>query len=315
MSASMRTALVTGGAGFIGHHIVRALVARSCTVRVLDDLSAGRLDRLQDLAGRYQMIKGSILETDALAQAMEGVDVVFHHAALVSVPASVHDPLGYHQVNATGTLQLLQAARAAGVKRIVYAASSAAYGERPEQPKREDQPPAPISPYAVSKFCAEQYLTVYATLFGLATVSLRYFNVFGPQQDPKSQYGAAIPSIVTRMLRGQRPIIFGDGQQTRDFCFVQNVVHANLLAAEAPDLHGQVLNIACGQRVSLNEVVRLTNRFLGTNLQPQYDPPRPGDVRDSLADISLAASVLKYQPQVYFEEGLRRSIDYYRTVV
>jgi UDP-glucose 4-epimerase len=198
------------------------------------------------------------------------------------------------------------------VKRVVYAASSAAYGDQPELPKRESQKPDPISPYAVSKFVGELYLNVYAKLYGMETVSLRYFNVFGPQQDPKSQYGAAIPMILSRMIKGEQPIIFGDGEQTRDFCYIDNVVHANLLAGEAKGVAGQVVNIACGRRTSLNEIVAMANKVLGTNIEPKYEAPRAGDVRDSLADISLAKQVIGYEPVVQFEEGLARSIEYYR---
>jgi UDP-glucose 4-epimerase len=242
------------------------------------------------------------------------VDVVFHQAAWVSVPHSVERPLDYHRINATGTLTMLEAARQAGVRRFVYASSSSCYGESPELPKRETMRCAPISPYAVAKYTGEMYATVYAHVHGMETVSLRYFNVFGPHQDPQSQYGAAIPAIVTRMLRGERPTLFGDGQQTRDFCYVDNVVQANLLAAEAPGVRGQEINIACGQRVTVNDIVRLTNEILGTRLEPQYAPPRPGDVRDSLADISLARQVIGYQPAVMFEEGLRRCVEWYRGV-
>jgi len=314
MAIDYRKALVTGGAGFIGNHLVRALVARGVHVTVLDDLSAGSLERLADLRGRFEFIHASILDQRALTKAAEGVDVVFHEAALVSVPASMEQPLEYHETNATGTLRVLEAARRAGTRRVIYAASSSVYGEQPDLPKRESQTPAPISPYAASKYAGEVYVQVYAAAYGLQTISLRYFNVFGPYQDPRSQYGAAIPMIVSRMLRGQRPIIYGDGCQTRDFCFVENVVHANLLAAEAEGLCGQAVNIACGREIVLNDVVRETNAILGTSIEPEYAPPRPGDVRRSVADISLAARVIGYTPTVHFREGLRKSIEYYRTL-
>jgi nucleoside-diphosphate-sugar epimerase len=308
-----KTVLVSGGAGFIGSHLARALVARGDRVRVIDDLSRGDRSRLADIAGKIQFIHGSILDREALAAAVRGVDAILHQGAWVSVAHSVEHPAEYHEINATGTLRVLEAARAAGVKRIIYASSSSAYGESPELPKRESMRALPISPYAVTKYTGELYMTVYAVVYGLQTLSLRYFNVFGPHQDPKSLYGAAIPAIVTRMLRGQRPIIHGDGEQTRDFCYIDNVVQANLLGLDAPSLGGEVVNIACGQRVSINQIWRLCNQIMGTDIQPEYGPPRPGDVRDSLADISLAQRVLGYRPTVLFEEGLRRSIAWYRT--
>lgn len=306
-----RIALVTGGAGFIGHHIAKALAGRGYSVRVLDDLSKGDRSRLQGTA--VELIVGSVLDRGALAGAMKGVEVVFHEAAWVSVPHSVEHPLEYHENDATATLLALESARQAGVKRFVYASSSAAYGESPELPKRETMRAVPISPYAVAKYTGELYTTVYAKVYGLQTISLRYFNVFGAHQDPKSLYGAAIPAIVTRMLRGEKPTIYGDGEQTRDFCHIDNVVRANLLAAEAAKLDGDVVNVACGQRVTVNDIVRLTNRVLGTKIEPLHAPPRAGDVRDSVADISLARQVLGYEPAVFFEEGLKRSIDWYRS--
>lgn len=314
MGFTYNKALVTGGAGFIGHHIVRALVSRGIAVRVIDDLSTGRLERLADVRGRFEFVHASILDDGALARAIEGAEVVFHEAALVSVPASMEQPLLYHQNNATGTLRVLEMARKCGVRRLIYAASSSVYGEQPELPKRETQMPSPISPYAASKYAGEIYVQAYAMAYGMQTISLRYFNVFGPHQDPKSQYGAAIPMIVTRMLRGQRPIIYGDGKQTRDFCFIENVVNANLLAAEAAGICGQAVNIACGVEVVLNDVVGQTNALLGTALEPEYAPPRPGDVRRSVADVSLAEKLIGYRPKVQFREGLARSIDYYRTM-
>ncbi len=312
--ATSRRALVTGGAGFIGSHIVRALCQRGYQTRVLDDLSRGQKNRLSDLSNSVELIEGSILDDRALASAVRDIDVIFHEAAWVSVPQSVEQPLEYHDVNATGTLRVLQAARQAGVGRVVYASSSSAYGEEPEQPKRESMRALPISPYAVSKYAGELYATVFALSYGLETISLRYFNAFGPGQDPKSQYGAAIPAIVTRMLRGQSPTIFGDGEQTRDFCYIDNIVSANLLAAEADKVNGEAINIGCGRRTSVNNIVTLTNQILATDIPPTYAPSRPGDVRDSLADIALAKSTIGYSPVVHFEEGLKRSIDWYRTI-
>jgi UDP-glucose 4-epimerase len=313
MQQTFRTALVTGGAGFIGHHIAHALVARDVQTRVIDDLSRGTAARLADIAGEVDFVEGSILDSAALARALQGVDVVFHHGAWASVPQSVEQPIEYNEIDATGTLKLLEAARKAGVRKIVYAASSSAYGEQPQLPKREDQLPAPISPYAVAKYVGELYLTVYAQLHGMETISLRYFNVFGPHQDPKSLYGAAIPAIVSRVIKGVSPTLYGDGEQTRDFCYVDNVVNANLLAANTAGLKGQVVNVACGERVSVADIVRMANEYLGTDVKPVFAPPRVGDVKDSWADISLAKRVIGYEPKVFFEDGLRRWIDWYKT--
>jgi UDP-glucose 4-epimerase len=311
MATISKTALVTGGAGFIGHHLVRGLIQRGYRVRVIDDLSRGDRRRLDGLS-EIEFVEASVLDRALLATAVKGVDVIFHEAALASVPQSVEMPLEYHQADATGTLCVLEAARQAGVKRVVYAASSSAYGEQPELPKRENMPADPISPYAVAKYAGELYMSVYARIHAMQTVCLRYFNVFGPHQDPKSQYGAAIPAIVTRMLRGERPTIYGDGEQTRDFCYVENVVAANVLAGEAPDIGGAVLNIACGQKVTVNQIVSRTNEILGMHLEPIHAEPRVGDVRDSWADISLARKAIGYQPTVFFDEGLARSIEWYR---
>jgi UDP-glucose 4-epimerase len=234
--------------------------------------------------------------------------MVSHHAALISVPESVARPLDYHDVDATATLQLLEAARKAGAMRVVYASSSAAYGEEPEQPKKESQRPVPISPYAIAKYTGELYVSAYAKLYGMQTIALRYFNVFGPGQNPKSQYGAAVPNIVSLMKSGKPPIVYGDGEQTRDFCHVYNVVHANMLALEAPTLRGEVVNIGTGKRVSVNYLVSQVNKLLGTSIVPTHEPPRAGDVRDSLADITLAKEVLRYEPQLQFEEGLAQLV-------
>ncbi len=313
MTLPFRSALVTGGAGFIGHHITHALVARGVKTRVIDDLSRGTYARLKDIASQIDFVEGSILDSSKLTRALEGVDVIFHQGAWASVPQSVEQPLEYNEIDGTGTLKVLEAARQAGVRKIVYAASSSAYGEHPELPKREDQMPSPISPYAVAKYIGELYLTVYAQLHKMETISLRYFNVFGPHQDPKSLYGAAIPAIVSRVIKGISPTLYGDGEQTRDFCYIDNVVEANLLAASTPNLRGQVINIACAQKTSVNDIVRLSNAYLGTDVKPTYAPPRVGDVKDSYADISLAKKVIGFQPKVFFEEGLKRWIDWYKT--
>jgi UDP-glucose 4-epimerase len=312
MTHNFRTALVTGGAGFIGHHLAHALVAGGVKTRVIDDLSRGTAARLKDIASQVDFVEGSILDDAKLARAIEGVDVIFHHGAWASVPQSVEQPLEYNEIDATGTLKILEAARQAGVRKVVYAASSSAYGDQPQLPKCEDQLPSPISPYAVAKYVGELYLTVYAQLHGMETISLRYFNVFGPHQDPKSLYGAAIPAIVSRVVKGVSPTLYGDGEQTRDFCYIDNVVNANLLAANTKGLKGQVVNVACGQRVSVNDIVRLANRYLGSDVKPTYAPPRVGDVKDSWADITLAKQVIGYEPKVFFEEGLRRWIEWYK---
>jgi UDP-glucose 4-epimerase len=312
---STRTALVTGAAGFIASHITRALLQRGWTTRAMDDLSGGvGWSRLENVAeSRLLRITGSILDAIAVADAVKGVDVIVHHAALVSVPESVARPLTYHQVNATGTLMVLEAARRAGVKKIIYASTSAAYGDDPAQPKTETMLPQPMSPYAVSKYTGERYVSAYAALHGMATVSLRYFNVFGAGQNPRSQYGAAIPSIVTKMLQNQRPTIYGDGEQTRDFCSVDNVVNANLLAVQSDALKGQTLNIGCGRAITVNQIVKTVNAILGTQIQPDHQPPRPGEVRHSLADISAAKQLLGYEPVTPFDQGLRVAVDWYRS--
>ena len=306
----MPTALVTGAAGFIAGHLTRTLVERGYHVKALDDLSGGTWETLDDLGDRITRLTASVTDAHAVRAAAEGADVIFHHAALVSVPQSVERPLEYNNVCVGGTLNVLEAARAAGVPRVVYASSSACYGENPVQPKVEAMRAEPISPYAVAKYAGELYVSAYAGLHGMKTVSLRYFNVFGPGQNPRSQYGAAIPSILSRMLRGERPTVYGDGRQTRDFCYIENVVKANLLAASA-DVAGEALNIGCGRRTSVNDIVAKANALLGKDLEPDYQPARPGDVRDSLADIALAEQVIGYRPSVYFDEGLERSIRWY----
>ena len=310
----MRSCLVTGGAGFIGSHVVEALVARGDRVRVLDNLSTGRRSNLDGFRDRIEFIEGDVADAQVTAQAVEGVDCIFHEAALASVPLSVERPLDSHAACATGTMTLLDAARRAGVRRVVYAASSAAYGDQPGSSRHETDLPAPLSPYAAAKLAGEFYCRAFWATFGLETVALRYFNVFGPRQDPNSQYSAVIPLWITAMLAGRQPVIFGDGLQSRDFSFVANVVHANLLAADAPAAAGRTINVADGRSINLLTLIDLINRFLGTNVKPRFAPARPGDVRESQADITLARSLLAYEPQVNFADGLRRSIDYYREV-
>ncbi len=308
----MASTLVTGGAGFIGGHIVRALLARGDRVRVLDDFSTGHQKNLDEVRDRVEITKGDIRDLATTKAACQGVEIVFHLAAQGSVPKSVDLPAQANDINVTGSLNVLLAARDAGVRRVVYSASSAAYGETPTLPKIETMTPAPISPYAVSKLAAEHYCSSFAQCYGLSTISLRYFNVFGPRQDPNSQYAAAIPAFVTRMVKGEPPIIYGDGEQSRDFCFIDNVVSANLLAGDAPGLKGEVANIACGERITLNAIIGLINQHLKTNIKPDYRPVRAGDVRHSLADISAAKRLFGYTPKVMFAEGLGRSIEWYR---
>ncbi len=308
----MRTFLVTGGAGFIGSHLVEALVERGDRVRVLDNLSTGFLANLHGVRNRIEFIEGDLVDGPTVARAVEGVDTVFHEAALASVPRSVERPLETHAACVTGTLTLLDAARRAGVRRVVYAASSSAYGDQPCQSNRETDLPAPISPYGAAKLAAEYYCRAFWATYGLETVALRYFNVFGPRQDPASPYSAVIPLFITAMLAGRQPVIYGDGRQSRDFTFVANVVQANLLAADAPDAAGRVFNAANGRSTSLLELLAAMNNLLGMKIVPRYEPPRVGDVRESMADITLARTLLRYEPQVDFHEGLRRSIDYYR---
>ena len=306
--------LVTGGAGFIGSSIAEKLLASGETVRIIDDFSTGRRRNLEKLEGQIQIVEASVCDPVAVGKVMRGVDVVFHQAAIPSVARSIENPAASMMANVQGTTVVLEAARAANVRRVVYAASSSAYGNTATLPKIETMPAAPLSPYAVSKFAGEQLVRVYAALHGMETVSLRYFNVFGPKQDPKSQYAAVIPNFITAALTGRRPVVHGDGEQTRDFCFIENVVAANLLAASGPNpLRGETVNIACGDRTSLNDVLRLIGKETGTKLEPQYQPTRAGDVRDSLADIRAAKELLGYEPKVRLHEGLRRTIEVYRS--
>jgi UDP-glucose 4-epimerase len=310
----MRTFLVTGGAGFIGSQIAETLVQRGDRVRVLDNLSTGHLLNMDSFRGRIEFIEGDVADADVVAKAVEGVDCVFHEAALASVPLSVERPLDSHAACATGTVTVLDTARRSGVHRVVYAASSAAYGDRPGSSKCETDLPNPLSPYAAAKLAGELYCQAFWSSFGLETVAIRYFNVFGPRQDPHSHYSAVIPLWITTMLAGGQPVIYGDGRQSRDFSFVANVVHANLLAADATGVAGRTINAADGRSIDLLTLLEILNRLLGLNVKPQFAPPRLGDVRESQADITLARRLLGYEPQVDFEEGLRRSIDYYRRI-
>ena len=311
----MTSYLVTGGAGFIGSHIATALVGRGDRVRVLDNLSTGSRQNLAHLGDRVELIEGDLLDREAVDRAIAGIDVVYHQAALASVPRSVAKPLDTNAACVTGTLNVLDAARQADVRRVIYAGSSSVYGNQPVKSKRESDLPCPLSPYAAAKLAGEYYCQAFTETYGMETVVIRYFNVFGPRQDPASEYSAVIPLFVTAMLAGHRPTVFGDGSQSRDFTFIDNVVQGNLAAADSPDAVGRVLNVACGRKFSLLELIASINQVLGTNLEPIFAPPRAGDVRESLADISAARKVLGYSPVIDFEEGLRRSIEYYRSLM
>jgi nucleoside-diphosphate-sugar epimerase len=311
---SAPTYLVTGGAGFIGSHLVERLLAGGASVRVLDNLSTGRPSILAFARGlparRFELIEADLEDQGALRRALPGVEGVFHQAALPSVPRSVRDPLESHRVNATGTLALLLAARAAGVRRVVYASSSSIYGDGPELPKVETMAPRPLSPYAAGKLQGEHYCRIFHHLDGMQTVALRYFNVFGPRQDPASEYAAVIPRFLSALLRGERPVIYGDGRQSRDFTFVSDVVEANLLALGAGEpAHGRALNVAAGRRVTLLELLDLLGGIVGRPVEPRFEPPRPGDVRHSQADASEARRLLGWQARVGMEEGLRRTAE------
>jgi UDP-glucose 4-epimerase len=305
--------LVTGGAGFIGSHLAATLLSRGEEVRVADSLVTGREANLAVLDGRAEILRGDLAGEAFARRAVEGVDIVLHQAAIPSVPRSVSDPLTSNRANVDATLAVLVAARDAGVKRVVYAASSSAYGDTPTLPKREDMPTKPLSPYALQKLVGEQYLQLFTSLYGLETVSIRYFNVFGPRQDPSSPYSGVIALFVTRMLEGTAPTITGDGEQTRDFTYVDNVVDGVLRAATAPNVSGRVINVATGTRISINHLYRTLQQLLDFPHPPRYADPRPGDVRDSLADLTLARELLGYEPLVPFEEGLRATVDWYRT--
>jgi UDP-glucose 4-epimerase len=308
----MAVCLVTGGAGFIGSHLTEALVAQGHVVRVLDDFSTGSRANLAHLGpDRLEWVVGDVADADRLREAVRGVDLVFHQAALPSVPRSVADPAATHRVCATGTLQVLLAARDAGVKRLIYAASSSAYGDSERLPKRETDATNPLSPYAVAKLAGEHYCASFSRVYGLETVRLRYFNVFGPRQSPDSPYSAVIPRFIRACRTGQPPVIHGDGRQSRDFTYVADAVQANLLAAEAPGVSGEVYNIACGRRTSLLELVAELNALLGTEVEPIHTAPRAGDVTHSLADISRAEQDLGYRPRFDVRSGLQRCLDYY----
>jgi UDP-glucose 4-epimerase len=305
----MATYLVTGGAGFIGSNIVWKLAELGHDVRVLDNFLTGKRENLSEVLQDISLIEGDIRDFETVQQASRNVDYVLHIAALPSVPRSVANPLMSHEINMTGTLNVLEAARQQGVKRLVFSSSSSVYGNTPVLPKREDMPLSPLSPYAVHKASAELYCRVYADMYNLETVCLRYFNVFGPRQNPNSQYAAVVPKFITALQAGGQPTIFGDGEQSRDFTYIDNVVAANIAASTAPDVTSEVINIACGKRITVNELAHRIGTILGKEVAPQYDPPRPGDVKHSLADISKAQERLNYSILVDIDTGLQKTVD------
>jgi nucleoside-diphosphate-sugar epimerase len=307
--------LVTGGAGFIGSNLAHAIVERGDQVRILDNFATGREENIADLVEKkkVELIRGSITDGETVARAVRGVDYVLHQAAIPSVPRSIEDPLGGDDVNVHGAVTLLDGARKAGVKRVVFAASSSAYGEKtPGEPKVETMLPAPLSPYAAAKLACEYYMQAFYHSYGLETVSLRYFNIFGPRQDPKSQYAAVIPNFVTAALQNRHATIYGDGETSRDFCFIANAVEANLLACAAAGAAGEVFNIACGESTSLNQTIDIIAGIVGKKIPPVHEPPRTGDIKYSLADISKAKKILGYTGAIKFPEGLERTIAWYR---
>jgi len=310
----MANYLVTGVAGFIGSAIAKKLIAQGETVRGLDDFSTGKWGNIEGFKTSLDFHEASVLDSAALATVCQGIEYIFHEAALPSVPKSIADPQLTNAVNVAGTLNLLIAARDAGVKRVIYAASSSAYGDSETLPKREEMAPRPISPYAVQKLTGEYYMQVFSSIYGLETVCLRYFNVFGPCQDANSEYSAVLAKFITQMLHGEAPTIFGDGEQSRDFAYIENVAQANLLACSAPaaEVAGRVFNIATGKRYSLNGIYQMLQGIIGFVAAPRYAPPRTGDVKHSLADISLAQKHIGYSPAVSFEEGLRRTVEWYQ---
>ena len=306
-------ALVTGGAGFIGSHIAAALMADGARVRVLDDLSTGHRENIEEIGGDLDFINGSVADEELLNKVLEDVEVVFHEAAIPSVPRSVEAPRQTHIASVDGTFSLLDAARRKKVRRVVYAASSSAYGDQPTLPKVEQMLPDPLSPYAVAKLVGEYYCQVFTRVYGLETVSLRYFNVFGPRQDPGSQYSGVVSRFISTLLSNERPVIYGDGEQSRDFTYIDNVVSANLKAASAKDASGRVINVANGERITLNQLLNELKELTGKqDVTAEYREPRVGDVRHSLADISLARQFLGYESKVDLREGLRRTIDWWK---
>lgn len=304
--------LVTGGAGFIGSHIVGELVHRGQSVRIVDNFSTGKKENIAPFLEKIELIEGDIKDFKVCQQAAKDMDFILHQAALTSVPRSIEDPLLTNEVNITGTLNLLLASRDAGVQRFVLASSAAVYGDNPGLPKKEDMEGFPLSPYAASKRMGELYCQVFNRVFGLSTVSLRYFNIFGPRQDPSSQYASVIPNFIGKMLKEKKPVVFGDGEQSRDFLYVSNVVEANILASQAREVSGEVFNIGSEERTSVNALVVKLNEVLDKEIKPTYEEPRPGDIKHSYADISKARKMLKYEPSVSFSEGLGETVRWYK---
>lgn len=310
----MANILVTGGAGFIGSHIATRLVEQGHKVRVFDNFSNGHRGNLAHLGGKVEIIEADLRDAAACAKACHGVEYVFHEAALGSVPKSVEDPQTSHDVNINGTFNILKACVDKKVRRVIYAGSSSAYGDSDVSPKHEGLRAQPLSPYAVQKLAGEEYLRSFHVCYGLETITLRYFNVFGPRQDPKSQYAAAIPAFVCAILRDESPTVYGDGEQSRDFTYIDNVIDGNMLAMKTPHARGDSINVACGTEITVNEVIAAVNRVLGKKVTSKHLPARAGDVRHSCADITLATKLLGYRPAVSFDDGLRRAIDFYRSL-
>ena len=310
----MSKVLVTGGAGFIGSNLTESLLKRKHFVRVLDDFSTGKRKNL--IFGKeypsLEILKGDICDLRTCKKAIKGVEYIFHQAALPSVQRSVEDPGTSNAINVGGTLNILLAAKEEGVKRVIYASSSSIYGDTPTLPKHEEMPPHPLSPYALQKYIGEQYCRLFYQLYGLDSVSLRYFNIFGPKQDPNSVYSAVIPRFIDALIHDRPPVIFGDGEQSRDFTFIENVVQANLLAMSSGHLHGEAMNIACGKRISLNQLLKILKKILGSKLAPNYQEPRKGDVRHSLADIRKSKKFINYMPKVGTEEGLNKTVEFFQ---
>lgn len=315
MNMTLKTALVTGGAGFIGSHLVEGLVDRGYQVRVVDNLCTGNVENLKAVANEIEFLEADVNDSERLTGVMKGVDVVFHQAALASVPLSLEQPHQVNQACVNGTLNVLEIAKNCGVQKLVYAASSSCYGDKPYASKRESDELMTMSPYAAAKLAGEFYCQAFYHSFGLETVGIRYFNVFGPRQDPDSPYSAVIPLFITWMLSGQSPIVYGDGLQSRDFTYVKDIVQGNVLAAEKSGIGGRVFNVANGRSTDLLTLIRLLNQFLGTEIDPVHRQARAGDVRESLADITNATKVLGYCPSTRFEDGLEKSIAYYRSVI
>ncbi|MBI4692192.1 MAG: SDR family oxidoreductase [Candidatus Terrybacteria bacterium] len=308
-----KTILITGGAGFIGSNLIKELLGRGYQVCVIDNLSTGNIKNIEPFLNKIEFIEGDLIDLETVKNAVKGVDYILHQAAIPSVAHSIKNPLDSHNSNLNATLNVLLAAKENNVKKVIYASSSSIYGGSPELPKEENFPPNPLSFYALTKYAGEKYCQLFSKLCGLPTISLRYFNIFGPNQDPDSEYSAVIPKFIKLMLQGKQPVIYGDGEQTRDFTYIDNTVEANILAMES-DISGEVINIACGEMISLNQLVEIINKYLGKNIKPIYQDERAGDVKHSLADISKAKKLLGYKPIVMIEEGLKKLIDHYERI-